>query len=149
MAENPEVVSFDVLIDGFAEGLGRFRAAALLQDPLVAFRALFETLAWTYTIDEKMREPEGQVRDQPELRGLRYARHCVHHKWADALWLDQSGFTFPMRFPLVFFEWRWRAELPPPRQRADEDAYKEHLAGQSARVTLDRLLEYLRTLPST
>lgn len=77
------------------------------------------------------------------MAGVRFARNRVHHQWSDALRLDDSGFTFPRTFPLVFFEWHWRdlGDLPPGNRRDPdgESAYGDRLAGSPARLTLARL----------
>ena len=101
---------------------------------------MFEALAWTYAIDEKLAKPA-----QPELRGLRYARNCVHHQWSQALWMDM-GTELP--FILgdadlgVVSEWRWKDRLAKRRDR-DQEAYEQHLAGKPARDTLTALRNYL------
>ena len=140
-------VNLQALIAGFMQAHDRFEVARHDRfNSLPAYFALFEALAWTYSIDEWFREHgEHKLRQQNELRGLRYARHCVHHRWYQALWMDFGG-----EFPLVLgrsrlgvpSEWRWKDELARKRD-ADLPAYRDHLAGKPARVTLSALREYL------
>ncbi len=110
-----------------------------------AYHALFECLAWAASIDERL----GYPTESPELRGLRFARHRVHHQWADALVLTE-GARFPITFPTAFFEYEWRPidDLPAGRPGdPDEAFYRSHLAGVPARTTLGMALGYLRALP--
>jgi hypothetical protein len=114
---------------------------------LPALHALFEALAWTYSIDNKLGKPA----DVPELRGLRWARRHVHHQWVQALWMDMGTdlpFTLPARVGVVS-EWRWRERLGRHRESkpdADRDAYVSQMAGRPARETLARLRERLAPL---
>jgi hypothetical protein len=126
------------LVAGFLAARERFETARLGRDPVRPFHPLFEALAWAVTLDERLGYP-----DDPQLRGLRYARNAVHHQWADALELDDSGAAFPITFPMVFFEWRWTRELPPPKQKRDEPFYREHLAGHPARHALGAVAAHL------
>ena len=137
-----QIVSVRWLVNGFVQSYVRFEEAAKQQDPEDAFHALFEALSWASSVDERLQLPQ----DSPHLRGLRFVRNCVHHEWANALWLDQSGLGFPISFPMVFFEWRWRplAELPKGRRSRDEPLYVEHLQGTPARATLAFVGGYLR-----
>jgi hypothetical protein len=122
----------------------RYEQAALEKDSEDAFHALFECLAWAVSLDERLGFP-----DQPELRGLRFVRNRVHHQWADALWLDERGESFPLRIPPVYYEWRWREveDLPSGRPSPDDEAaYRQHLAGNAARFTLGMIGGYFRTV---
>jgi hypothetical protein len=141
-----QIVSLPWLVNGFVQAYARFEEVAKQQDPEDAFHALFEVLSWAACVDERLNFPN----DSPELRGLRFARNRVHHQWANALWLDQSGLSFPITFPMVFFEWRWRlaVELPEGRASPDEQPYAQHLQGQPARVTLHFVGGYLRNVQS-
>jgi hypothetical protein len=123
----PAVVEFLTLIDGFMQAHERWDDARLQIDPLSAFFPLFETLAWTYAIDGYLKERDGHSPSQPEFRALRFARHRVHHNWADALWLDERGAQFPIQFPATFFEWRWRnvEDLPTGYPTREEARYRQ------------------------
>lgn len=131
-----------VLIDGYGAAVARYHAARLGQNADAAFLPLFEALSWTASIDERLDLP-----DLPELRGMRYARHAVYHLWADAL-VRTEGRSYPKQYPFVYFEWRWRVDLPVPRNRNDEAAYKaaykEGLAGQPARLALAAVERFLK-----
>jgi len=147
-ASGPPTVALATLISGFQQALTRWAEARVQTDPLVAFYALFAALAWTYTIDEFLKDRDGHHPSHCELRGLRFARHRVHHNWADALRLDRSGAAFPIQFPMTFFEWRWRPvrDLPPGQRSKDEIPYRNHLADRPARLTLLAVSDYVATL---
>lgn len=125
---------------GYHQARERFHEARLGTDATAAFIPLFEALNWATSIDEKL-----GFQPVPELRGLRFARHRVHHQWADALWLDEAGLELPTTLPAAFLEWRWRnpAELPSGRENRGEEDYREHLAGQATRNTLDAVWEFV------
>jgi hypothetical protein len=78
-------VNLATLIAGFMQAHDRFEEARRDRfNHAPAYWALFETLAWTYSIDEWFGDPKHHARklhDQPELRALRYARASVHHRW--------------------------------------------------------------------
>jgi hypothetical protein len=147
------------LFRGYAAALTRFESASREQDPDPGFFALFESLNWAVALDDHVREvwrPNGKKLDwqwrafaggtelQDLLNGVRYARNLVHHHWADALFKDDGGARFPMRFPVVFFTWAWRAadDLPAhpdgkkPHVIRNRDAYERRLAGIRAEDTL-------------
>jgi hypothetical protein len=146
------------LTAGYAAALDRFSASTRKQDPDPAFFALFECLNWAVAVDDLIREvwsPDGEALGwewrefqggealADLLNGVRYARNLVHHHWADALELD-DGFRFPVRFPMVFFSWVWRAVEQLPEHPGAEnqhvtrnrDAYSRRLAGVRAEDTL-------------
>jgi hypothetical protein len=141
---NPAQIELPVLVRGFNAAFARFEAAARERKPEAAFHPLFEALAWTYSIDERLKKP-----DLPALRGLRWARGRVHHRWADALYVTDVAHVISARLPKItgplFFEWRWRPELARGRKRdnPDREAYVEHLSGQPARLTLASVREFL------
>jgi len=126
------VQAFAVMFDGYDWALTRFQAAAKGRDAAPAFIALFEALNWAVALDKRAAErwtPEGRplgyawrerVRGAHIMQAVRFARNSVHHHWSDALERNDGGMSFPMTFPLVFFEWRWRplAELPPSPPRS-------------------------------
>lgn len=152
------IQTFTAMFEGYWHAAGRFHEAAKTRDPTATFIPLFEALNWAVSLDERAAkhwtpagEPLGwawreKVHGAEILRGVRFVRNSVHHDWSDALELDdQNGSTFPMTFPVVFFEWRWRAadELP-ERDRKDtggDAIYRERLEGQPARLTLEALGE--------
>jgi hypothetical protein len=143
----PATADLSTLIGGFEQAYDRWSEARIRTDPTTAFYALFEALAWTYAIDELLRNT-GWPRP-PDLRGLRFARNRVHHQFSLALRLDASGGQFPLQFPITFFEWRWRdtSDLPAGRRdREGEAMYEQHLAGQPARLTLSAIHRYFATL---
>lgn len=142
--KSPAQIELPTLIRGFDAALGRFQAAAAERDADAAFLPLFEALAWTYSIDDRLKKP-----DLPALRGLRWARRKVHHQWAAALYVADVAHVISTRRPMIlgplFFEWRWRPELARGRERDDPDrrAYVGHLSDQPARTTLASVSEFL------
>jgi hypothetical protein len=89
-----EQVELSTLIEGYRRAHARFVEARVEEEPVDAFIPLFEALSWAVTLDERLDFPA-----YPELRGLRYARNSVHHKWSEALWLDRAGITLPAPCP--------------------------------------------------
>jgi hypothetical protein len=101
-------------VNGFVQAFARFEERRMLRDAEDAFHSLFECLAWAASLDERLGYPTAC----PELRGLRFARHRVHHQWADALRFEEGAdLSSPLVFPIVFFDYLWRDinELPPGR----------------------------------
>lgn len=159
------IQTFAAMFEGYAHAVERFQEAAKTRDPTATFIPLFEALNWAVSLDERAAKhwtPAGKplgwawrekVRDAEILRGVRFVRNSVHHDWSDAVELDERGRAYPKTFPVVFFEWRWRAadELP-ERDHKDtggEAIYREQLEGQPARLTLGKLAEvfwFLRQL---
>jgi hypothetical protein len=159
------IQTFAAMFTGYDQALSRLGDAVKVKEPTPAFVALFEALNWAVSLDERAGEhwaPEGEVlgfgwrervRGAHLMQAVRFVRNSIHHQWSDALELDESGRAFPKTFPVVFFEWRWRAlsDLPPgrvqksekikPRQAAEEAAYQETLEGKPARTTLHDLGE--------
>jgi hypothetical protein len=122
-------IALATLHAGLQQALERFLVAAKRRDPRPAFYALFEALNWTASIihrvdpslddlarttsPEDLRKLMGPgVPPLAVLRGVRFARNRTHHHCPDALELASNGVTFPPRFPLTFFDWKWRSELP-------------------------------------
>jgi hypothetical protein len=149
------IQTFAAMFEGYWQAVRRFHGAAKTRDPTATFVPLFEALNWAVSLDERAAKhwtPDGEpagwawrkrVRDAELLRGVRFVRNSVHHDWSDALALDERGRAYPKTFPVVYFEWRWRAasELP-ERDRKDTDGeviYRERLEHQPARLTLEAL----------
>jgi hypothetical protein len=132
-------VTEEALARAFFEAAERFRRRSLERDPEAAYRALFESLAWVVSIDERLGFP-----DFPELRGLRAVRNRLHHQWADALVLVE-GAAFPISFPAAFFEYEWRAldQLPRGRNSRHDSCYRDRLEGRPVRLTLDAVMAFI------
>jgi hypothetical protein len=160
VSRDDNIQTFAAMFDGYALSIERFERASKERSSTPSFIALFEALNWAVALDDRARKhwtPEGKplgfgwrerVRNADVMGGVRFARNSVHHQWSEALSRDESGLTFPVTFPMVFFEWRWRAasELPEPerpdKHHAENEAiYREKLEGQPARLTLDTLAE--------
>jgi hypothetical protein len=151
------IQTFAAMFEGYAQATSRFHEAVKTRDATAAFIPLFEALNWAVALDDRAAKhwvPDGKplgftwrerVRDAEVMRGIRFVRNSVHHQWSDALVLDERGMSFPMTFPLVFFEWRWRTadDLPEPengrRDDAGKEVYRGMLEGKPARTTLETL----------
>jgi hypothetical protein len=71
-------------VNGYRRALDRFDATAAAREPEQRFIPLFEALNWAVTILDFTKN-QGQPINDDTVRGLRLARHRVHHQWADAL----------------------------------------------------------------
>ncbi len=136
-----------ILLEGFAQASQRFYDV-MREREARTFWPLFEALAWTYSIDQRL-QAAWKASGHADLwydgfmhgdvaKGVRYARNRVHHQWADALWLSE-GAAFPMQFPMGFYEWRWRPDLPSGRHDEFKPEYDDRVAASPARVTLGEL----------
>jgi hypothetical protein len=146
-----DAVTVSILHLGFRRARDRYMAEGRLStDPAETFIQIAEALNWAATVDERLAtdrgsesQPDWAWRDEYELgkvmSGVRFARNRVHHQWATALYLDTKGAELPTPLPFGLFEWRWRSRLPPGRDTWGEDDYREHVAEQAARRTLDAL----------
>jgi hypothetical protein len=146
-------VLLGALFDGFDQARARFQQAQAEREGAgVTYVPLFEALAWTTAINDRLKAEWGQGHggSQAWWDGLpnsdvalahNFARNCVLHDWADALQLDESGVAFPISFPMKFHEWRWRAGLTSRNaekpDKPGQAAYDSRLAGVPARDTLD------------
>jgi hypothetical protein len=135
-------------LDGYARAMSGFRAAG--RDPRETFLRLFEALNYAASIILAMIEKGEDV--TPLMQGIRYARNCVHHAWADALVGHDDGAGPPPTLtaaggsrvdpPTVIFDWFWKPVTELKSERSDErgrTAYAGHLAGHPARETLEQL----------
>jgi hypothetical protein len=146
------VVTFRVLLAGYKAAVERFHDARVERDAVATFLPLFEALNWVTALDDQVGArwaPAGTAlgwrwRDKIDeghfVAAVRFARNRIHHQWADALELT-DGLTFPVRWPLAWHEWRWRAsaDLPAGKDERHRDVYDELLADQPARYALDAL----------
>jgi hypothetical protein len=153
------IVTNTMMLTGFEAAYERFHAAAKGDDEGAAFVGLFECLNWVVALDDRVGQhwaPRGKPlgfawRDEVPgaelMKGVRWARNSVHHKWSDALRLT-DGFQFPITFGLVFHEWSWApASDLPPLDRPDPDGesvYRDKLENRAARVALGELLQAFR-----
>ncbi len=107
---------------------------------------LFEALNWATSLESRITTdwPDQPAKDWFRhipcgltVRGVRFARHRVHHQWADAFMVrDEDRVLPPSLVP-----WIWRQELPGGRiDRAGERLYREDLAGEPVIGALGRLL---------
>ena len=138
------------LLGGFEAASQRFYDASLGEDADSTFRPLFESLQWAVSLDDRLQASwkaaptnhaewwsDGFIHGD-DVKGVRHARHRVHHQWADAVYLS-AGAQFPMTLPFAFHEWRWRLDMPPGRDDRFKREYDDHLAATPVRVTLGSL----------
>jgi hypothetical protein len=144
----PEPVPLSTLIRGYARAFDRFKEASANRDrPDEVFIALFEALNWATSIDERLCYPDNRA-----LRGVRYARNRVHHKWADALTPGEGQEITVSRPPLRIsgwsFDWLWREpeDLPEARSSKGESEYRSLLANRHAGDALYELNQYFSAL---
>ncbi len=139
-------ITLNELILGFEQAYSRIKDAKNKKERLGVFFALFETLNWIVTIDDKLQDKEKEWyrklgKDGETVRALRYARNRVHHQWADIV-LITSGAAIPATIPLAFHEWVWKKleNIPPedPKHTDEEGKklYKELLEGRPVRYSL-------------
>jgi len=159
-AHKENIKTFTDMFEGFARATERFDLAIKDRDRTKTFIPLFEMLDWAVALDERARKrwyPEGEplgwawrdrVPGAQVMSGIQYVRNSVHHQWSDALELNEGRFGFPLTFPMVFFEWRWRpaSDLPLPEKRHQNKGWKEgkefyeaRLQGEMARLTVGQL----------
>lgn len=140
-----------MMVYGYAEALQRLEATIESKDADRSFHAVFESLNWATSVDDRIRKhwaPEGKALDwawrsrvdgAELMAGVRFARNRVHHHWADAIYLnDTGGLTLPMTFPMHFSTWRWLAadDLPAGEDDQGRDVYATHLQDQPVVKTL-------------
>jgi hypothetical protein len=139
------------LARGFRQAHARFvNEGRLTREPKEAFFPIFEALTWAVALDDRLalgfsgdrtKKDWGWRRafaDGETMMGVRFVRNRVHHQWADALYLSK-GRAYPKRYPVVYFEWKWRGQLPPGRDDQGADEYRRLLVDQPARTTLSAL----------
>ncbi len=138
----------------------RLDQARLSSDPAASFAPLAEVLVWIVVLDSWHEEAESNQyqtrRDAAAagrtLRGHRYARNLLAHQTLVSDLVDVTpGMVFPMTFPMVFHEVRWRvlSQLPLPGRpdRRGHQAYADYLQGQLVRVTIPAVVGFLVQQP--
>jgi hypothetical protein len=135
------------------------RHGRLATDPAEAYIPIFEALSWAAALDERLatdfapdpNKPNWSWREHIDhgevVAGFRFARHRAHHQWAEMLYVT-GGAALPALLPMPFFEWCWRRELPPGRDRRGEDDYAKFLADVPARFTLETLRDVFKQATS-
>lgn len=143
----------ELLLKGFEQARERYMSTGRIAGaPDEALIPMSDALNWATTLDERFATIAGSQEsknwdwraDYPNgdvMAGFRYARNCVHHHWAEGLYLDTSGAVLPTPLPFGFFEWRWQDSLPPTKLPYGKAEYETLMACQPARFTLDALAE--------
>ena len=144
-------------VQGFVGALERLDAAEALRPTYVA---LTEAVFWAVTIEDDLRR-EGWYEERraasPHWRvmpGVRYARNFATHQVV-ALTEHVGGLTIPFTVPLSVEPertlWLPFDELPPPDREtkytpAQQESYREHLAGKPTLETLVTAQEWFRSV---
>lgn len=130
MSSSMAVVTTETLLKGFEQGHARVRCAArgLAWQPM--YFAIFETLNWAASLDDRLHKPRsGNSLEDDHLNGLRYARNRTHHQWANALVFDTGATAVLGHMTLgraqlgrahPSITWRLADDLPPPSPDRDE-----------------------------
>jgi hypothetical protein len=151
--DSPAPATIDMHFGGYLAALNRLHDAQEAKDSDAAFRAIFESLNWATSIEDRIRqhwEPDGaplnwewrqRVEGAELMSGIRFARNRVHHDWADALYLRAGGFTFPdsqTALDAHIATWRWRAlvDLPPGDNMRGHELYERALEHQPVVLSL-------------
>lgn len=112
--------------------------------------ALFESLNWAVTVDERLwqewhgviAEPKAWYREieyGEAMRGIRFARNRVHHQWSAAIELPAAAQDRTL-LRAHAFSWTWAWPLPPGRPDSEgERIYEKQLAGEPVVTTLTAL----------
>lgn len=88
-----EVVTPETLLAGFEQAHDRARIAARGLEQMPMYFAIFETLNWAASLDDRLGKPRtGDSVQDDHLSGLLHARNRTHHQWADAFVFD-TGVT--------------------------------------------------------
>jgi hypothetical protein len=152
-----EIVPVETFHSGFVEARRRFDEAAKGRDDLAVFLPLFEALNWAVVLDDRLQaywKAAPSNRDPSwadgftfgdTVKGLRFARHRVHHQRADALWLSEGASGPVGSYAEGLHEWRWRPDLPPGRDDRYKDEYEAKVMAVPARITLHELAECVGT----
>lgn len=143
-------------VQGFIEAMARHDAAEGLRP---TFISLAEALFWAATVDESRRkepwyEPAREVHaDGIVMPGIRYARNFATHQIVALTEAGPGGLTIPFTIPFTIPTertlWLPFEDLPDPQQRskhtpAQQQAYRDHLAGQPTVTTLLRVQSWLQ-----
>lgn len=144
------------ILTGMAAAQNRAEKAWQSGSREACFVAVSEVVMWVMVLDERRHDDAAYVavRDGSDagqiVVGLRHIWNCLKHTTLDHLMDRAEGFSFPMTFPMTFFEMRWRPfdDLPPVKRRnswtdRQEDAYRSHLAGKMVRTTLPAAVNFM------
>lgn len=149
-------VTFAAVFVGYVGALDRFGAASESRDRVATYTALFEALNWAAAVDDRTDQDlllwkkrdeyawRTRVHGAEIMGGIRFIQNSVHHDWSDAVQIDETGSSFPVTFPVMFFEWVWRPaeDLPSPGQTQHPEAerlYREEMQGRPVRHSLHTL----------
>ncbi len=131
----------------------------LSQDKNAALKNVGHILLWACALDEHLKKSidqeaargayENILATHPvgePIQGVRYARNRVAHQFIQCLYTT-DGTEFPARFPIPFFEIRWRpnSEFPPAdpdhekKQKHIRQHYITHLENKCVRYIINKL----------
>jgi hypothetical protein len=155
-------------VDALLSAYNRLYDARLERDESKIYAPLGECLGWIGIIDGwwqscykggkvayvSLRDKDGNGR---VIRGHRFTNNLTkHHEELTGLVdLRKGGATFPVVFPMVFFELIWKdfESLPRlPKKFADnegEESYSKFMQGRPAHLTISeciQFLEYMETV---
>ena len=156
--DTPDRLAPEMLLYGLVRAVGRFTKSGLSEEPLTGSddapdldrqvlaaeweTAVFESLNWSVTVDERLRHElhgsdwTANLEGGGVVRALRYARNCVHHNWAAALHTD-LGPTELVAPHATVLSITWAKELRSDRpDRRGVAAYAQALAGRNVGDTL-------------
>jgi hypothetical protein len=152
----PSIVSFESMLIGFTDAVGRVQEAARRGDSLRMYNGVFDALNWAVALDDRVGKlwvPDGETlgwrwrqrvgHGAEIMGGVRFARNSVHHQWSDAM-RAAPGAMLPTKLPTVLERWVWcdPDELPEPDQAPQPDQeriYREQMQGRPVRGCLDVL----------
>ena len=152
-------VKLAVLFDGFRQSHSRIKDAKNQKEIDQVFIALFESLNWIYTIDDRIRSIKTLVGIDSDfsevMRAVRYARNRVQHQWSEIIYY-RDGATLPVTLPLAFFEWVWMPldkvhELTDNLRYDDpvgKEMYIKHLEKKPVRYSLDLISTKIEEIKS-
>lgn len=142
--DSGEIVTLDVLLEGYRAAWGRFMGQGRLAvDPAEAYMPIFEALNWAAALDGRLADETGwswraNIEGGEIVAGFRFARHRAHHQWANVLYIS-PGAMLPAPLPMPLYEWCWRKELPPGKDDRGSEVSATKLADVPARFTLEAM----------
>ena len=143
----------------FKEEVNNFLEVTRLDsNPEITLKSVGHTILWACALDECYKKTYinyENIRNNDNksevVAGIRYARNRAIHQFTQLLYISE-GATFPARFPIPFFEIKWKqvSELPKPdkgyQNKALEDCYVQHLENKPVRYIFEDLRDYFERI---